>query len=107
MSTLPTSGRTTAYDAVLAVVSGASIGWFAWWFGGAYVVSDGSGRGAGPLWVFELLGIAFVFSVLRRVRGREQAPERRRPRWVHLLWIPAILLMFLMVQVVLALRSWR
>ena len=44
MSTLPTSGRTTAYDAVLSVVSGASIGWFAWWFGGAYVVSDGSGK---------------------------------------------------------------
>ena len=107
MSTLRKTGRPATYDAVLSVVSGASIGWFAWWFGGAYVTPGGSGRGAGPLWVFEVLGIAVVFSVLRWVRGRERAPERRPTRWVHLLWAPAILLTLLMIQVVLALRSWR
>ena len=102
-STRP-SRRPTAYDAALALLGGSSLGWFAWWFTGAYVVSDGTGGSGIPLWVFEVLGVAAVFFLLMRVRSRSEDAQRRS-RWVHLLWIPVILFVLLMIQVVLTLRN--
>jgi len=91
------SHRSLAYDLVLGLAAGFSIGWFAWWAGGGISVSPK------PFWPFAAAGIVGTFGLIRWAR-RQRSSARRL---VHLLWIPFILFLLLMAAVVVALRNFE
>lgn len=91
--------RPGAYDIVLAIVAGASLGWFSWWF------LDGYGGGSRlPLVVHQIVATGLTVALVRWRAAR--TPGGRR-WWVHLLWVPAVLFLLLMGAVVYALRTWQ
>ena len=88
-----------AYDGLVAVLGGAALGWFGWWF------LDGYGTDSTlPLVAWVATGILAAFGLARWLRSRS---DTGRSRWIHLLWIPAVAFAALMVMVVMALRAWQ
>ena len=83
-----------AYDLILGVAAGFSVGFFAW------IASDRLGDGTPAFWPFAAAGVLGMFLLVRWARSR-----RGGGRWIHLLWIPVVLFLTLMAMVAIALRN--
>lgn len=83
-----------AYQSLLGVASGFSLGWFAWVIASRQMVDP-------PLWPFAAVGV--LVGVIA-VRAAAATPRGRT--WVHALWIPVVAFVALMTAIVIALRNW-